>query len=50
MKLPNGAKTFQTLASQTLKFNDQLKESNQLLDKMAESFGNTVRWGITSSL
>ena len=45
-----GQSAFDTLASQVLNTNLQLKESNKLLDEMATSMANTVKWGITSSI
>ena len=33
-----------------LKTNVQLKQSNKLLDDMATSMANTVKWGVTSSI
>ena len=45
-----GSDAFRALAKDVTKVNLQFKENNKLLDKMAESFANTVRWGITSSV
>lgn len=45
-----GESAFNALASQVLNTNLQLKESNKLLDEMATSMANTVKWGITSSI
>ena len=45
-----GANAFNLLGTQILKTNVQLKESNKLLDEMAVSMANTVKWGITSSI
>ena len=45
-----GQSAFNALASQVLNTNLQLKESNKLLDDMATSMANTVKWGITSSI
>lgn len=45
-----GEKAWNLLGSQILKTNIQLKESNKLLDEMATSMANTVKWGITSSI
>ena len=47
---PAGANAFNLLGIQILKTNVQLKESNKLLDEMATSMANTVKWGITSSI
>ena len=38
------------MASQVLNTNLQLKQTNKLLDDMATSMANTVKWGITSSI
>ena len=46
----SGATAFNLFASQILKTNIELKSSNKLLDDMAKSLGNTVKWGISSSL
>ncbi len=45
-----GEASFNKLGSQILNTNIQLKQSNKLLDDMAESFANTVKWGISSSI
>ena len=45
-----GQAAFNSLASQVLNTNLQLRESNKLLDDMATSMANTVKWGITSSI
>lgn len=45
-----GLSAFNTLSSATMNANLQLKESHTLLNKMAETMGNTVKWGITSSI
>lgn len=45
-----GVRSFRNLASTILTTNQQFQQTNKILDKMAESFGNTVRWGITSSI
>ena len=45
-----GISAFNTLSSATMNANLQLKESHTLLNKMAETMGNTVKWGITSSI
>ena len=41
---------FTKLSSDILNTNMQLKQSNKLLDEMATSMANTVKWGITSSI
>ena len=45
-----GAMAFNNLGSSILKTNIQLKQTNKLLDSMAVSMANTVKWGITSSI
>jgi len=47
---PAGQTTFNNLAHSVLNTNLQLRESNKLLDEMATSMANTVKWGITSSI
>ena len=41
---------FNKLASDVLNTNVQLKESNKILDEMASTMANTVKWGVTSSI
>ncbi len=41
---------FNKLQSNILNTNLQLKQSNKLLDEMATSMSNTIKWGITSSI
>lgn len=45
-----GAVAYNQVASSLLTTNLQLKQSNKLLDDMATSFANTVKWGISSSI
>ena len=45
-----GAMAFNNLGSSILKTNIQLKQTSKLLDSMAVSMSNTVKWGITSSI
>ena len=45
-----GTTAFRNLATEVLTTNVQLKKSHQLLDSMAVSMKNTVKWGITSSI
>ena len=45
-----GAAAYNQVASSLLTTNLQLKQSNKLLDDMATSFANTVKWGISSSI
>ena len=49
-KTPQGQAAFNKMASQVLNTNLQLKQTNKLLDDMATSMANTVKWGITSSV
>ena len=41
---------FNRLQSSVLGTNMQLKESNKLLDEMAQTMTNTIKWGVTSSI
>ena len=45
-----GQSAFNNLSTQILNTNVQLRQSNKLLDSMATSMANTVKWGITSSV
>ena len=45
-----GAQAYHKLANEILSTNLHLKESSKLLDDMATSFKNTVKWGISSSI
>lgn len=45
-----GEKAFLGASRHLLQMNKVIKESNTLLDKMATTMANTVRWGITSAL
>ena len=45
-----GASAYNKVASSLLTTNMQLKQSSKLLDSMAVSMANTVKWGITSSI
>ena len=45
-----GTTAYNQVASAILNTNLQLKESNKLLDEMATTMANTVKWGITSSI
>ena len=45
-----GEAVFNSFASQILNTNIQLKQTSKLLDDMAVSMGNTIKWGITSSI
>lgn len=44
------AGAYNQVASAILNTNLQLKQSNKLLDEMATSMANTVKWGITSAI
>ena len=44
------ATAYNKFASSVLNTNLQLKQSNKLLDEMATTMSNTVKWGITSSI
>lgn len=44
-----GEATFKQLTSSLLQTNIQLKESHSLLDKMAQTLGNTIKWTIAST-
>lgn len=45
-----GSAAYNKVASAVLNTNLQLKQSNKLLDDMATTMANTVKWGITSSI
>ena len=45
-----GSMAYNRLAQSVLGTNLQLKESNKLLDSMATTMANTIKWGITSSI
>ena len=45
-----GASAYNQFSRAILGTNVQLRESSKLLDDMAKSMANTVRWGITSSI
>ena len=45
-----GAAAYQKVASSVLNTNLNLKQSHKLLDQMAETMGNTIKWGIASSI
>lgn len=47
---PVGAKAFNDITSSLLAGNIQIRQSHKLLDDMANSFKNTVKWGISSSI
>lgn len=46
----DGTEAFLKISSQVLSTNTQLKQSNKLLDDMADTFGKTVKYGIASSV
>lgn len=45
-----GATAFNALSSGILNTNVAIKQSNKLLDDLATSMSNTIKWGITSSI
>ena len=45
-----GAAAFNKISSSILNTNMQMKQTSKLLDSMAVSMANTVKWGITSSI
>ena len=45
-----GAQGYSAIAREILNTNLQLKQANKLLDEMAVSMGNTIKWGFTSSI
>lgn len=45
-----GQSAFNNLSTQILNTNVQLRQSSKLLDSMATSMANTIKWGITSSI
>ena len=47
---PVGVAAYNQVASAILNTNLQLKQSNKLLDEMATSMANTVKWGITAGI
>ena len=47
---PTGTAAFNQFASSVLNTNMQLKQSSKLLDDMATTFKNTIRYGISSSI
>ena len=44
-----GQAAFRNLSTQILSTNIQLKESHNLLNKMAETLGNTIKWNVASA-
>lgn len=47
---PQGQASFNAIAQSVLNTNVQLRQSNTLLDSMAVSMKNTIKWGITSRI
>ena len=45
-----GTTAFRNLATEALTANTRLKQTHSLLDSMAETMGNTIKWGIASSI
>lgn len=46
----SGSTAFKNLATELMTTNIQLKETDTLLDKMATTMGNTIKWGISSAI
>lgn len=46
----SGQNAFRTLTTDVLTTNMQLKEANKWVAKMSETMGNTIKWGISSSI
>ena len=45
-----GQQAFRGITTELLTTNTQMRQTHQLLDSMATSFKNTVKWGISSSV
>ena len=45
-----GTSAFRNLSTQILQTNVQIKQSNKLLDDMARTMKNTLKWGVASSI
>ena len=45
-----GQNAFRNITTQVLTTNKQLKQSHNLLNKMAETMSNTIKWGVASSV
>ena len=45
-----GQNAFRNMTTQVLTTNMQLKQTHSLIDSMAETMGNTIKWGIASSI
>ena len=45
-----GTVAFRNITNALLQSNSQMKQSSRLLDNMATSFKNTIKWGISSSV
>lgn len=45
-----GDSAFRRLAANVLTTNTQLKESHKILDEIASTMSNTIKWGVTSSI
>lgn len=46
----SGVSAFRNMATQVMTSNLQLKKTSNLLDSMATTMGNTIKWGIASSV
>lgn len=47
---PMGERTFRTVAAEVLTTNTQMQRTETILDKMATTMGNTLKWGVSSSI
>ena len=45
-----GTQSFNSFSKAVLNTNTQIKQTNKLLDSMATSMANTVKWGVTSAI
>ena len=45
-----GANTFRQISAELLSVNRNLEHTETFIDKMAETMGNTIKWGISSSI
>ena len=47
---PVGNKAFNQIAAKAMTTNLQFKETNNLLDRMGKTLGNTIKWSVSSSI
>lgn len=47
---PTGQSTFRKITGELLEMNVQTKKSSKLLDEMAQTMKNTVKWGISAKI